>query len=130
MSGTSETGAEIDVAEYFGDHTRGGGLSNFVHHTAADGAVTSAGGIRPNAAEVLGPGRTPSNSWHVYSVEWSPKGYVFRLDGVPTFRPTKAYVASTPEFLVLSLLTSDWELPALTTTKPKMRVDWVRAWQD
>jgi hypothetical protein len=127
---SSETGAEIDVAEYFGDGRADGGLSNFVHHTSADGKLTSAGGIRPGSKGVLGPGVTPADSWHVYSLEWSPSGYVFRLDGVPTLRTSKPYVARTPEFMVLSLLTSDWELPALTSTTPVMKVDWVRAWQE
>ena len=30
---------------------------------------------------------------------------------------------------MLSLLTSDWELPALNTTRSTMKVDWVRVWQ-
>jgi len=124
-----ETGAEIDVAEYFGDGRADGGFSNFVHHTDADDKLTSAGGIRKGVDDLLGDGETPGNSFHVYSVEWSPEGYVFRLDGVPTFRTSKPYVATTPEFMVLSLLTSDWELPALTSTSSVMEVDWVRVWQ-
>ena len=61
-------------------------------------------------------------------MEWSPDGYVFRVDDTVTMR-THRGSTSVPEFLVLSLLTSDWELPALTTTKSTMKVDWVRAWQ-
>ncbi len=57
-----------------------------------------------------------------------PRGYVFRMDGHVTMRTSKARVGC-PEYLVLSLLTSDWELPALNTTKSTMKVDWVRAWQ-
>ena len=130
MPGTSETGAEIDVAEYFGDGRADGGLSNYVHHTAADDTLTSSGGLRTNTKDILGARSTPGSSWHVYSVEWTPAGYVFRLDGVPTLTTSKPYVARTPEFMVLSLLTSDWELPALTSTRSVMKVDWVRAWQE
>jgi hypothetical protein len=126
---TSETGAEIDVAEYFGSGRPDGGLSNFVHHTDADDKLTSAGGIRKGIGRILEEGETPANSWHVYSVEWTPDGYLFRMDGVPTLETSKPYVAKSPEFMVLSLLTSDWELPALTSTRTRMRVDWVRAWQ-
>ena len=130
MPGTSDTGAEIDVAEYFGDGRADGGLSNYVHHTAADDTLTSSGGLRTNTKDILGARSTPGSSWHVYSVEWTPAGYVFRLDGVPTLTTSKPYVARTPEFMVLSLLTSDWELPALTSTRSVMKVDWVRAWQE
>lgn len=128
MQGAGAGSAEIDVAEYFGDGRDDGGLSNFVHLTAADGTVTSAGGTRPGISRLLG-GRTPADDWHVYSVDWSPEGYVFRLDGHETFRSTKGPIASAKEFLVLSLLTSDYELPRIKDPGSTMKVDWVRAWQ-
>lgn len=128
MQGAGADSAEIDVAEYFGNGRDDGGLSNFVHLTSADGTVTSAGGTRPGITRLLG-GRTPADDWHVYSVDWSPEGYVFRLDGHETFRSTKGPIASAKEFLVLSLLTSDYELPRIKDPGSTMKVDWVRAWQ-
>lgn len=128
MQGAGPDSAEIDVAEYFGDGRADGGLSNFVHDTAADGTLTSTGGTRPGISRLL-DGKTPADGWHVYSVEWSPKGYVFRLDGNVTLRSNKPPVASAQEFLVLSLLTSDYELPRITNPATTMKVDWVRAWQ-
>jgi beta-glucanase (GH16 family) len=124
------TGAEIDVAEYFGDGRADGGLSSYVHYNGADGELSSSGGNQPKARRIIGEGKSPADGWHVYSVEWSPDGYVFRLDGVPTLRTSKPHVASAPEIMVLSLLTSDWELPNLKSTRSIMQVDWVRVWQE
>ena len=129
MQGAGDGAAEIDISEYFGDGRPDGGISNFVHLTEPDGTVSTIGGIRPKVSSILGEGNTPSNGWHVWSVEWSKNEYIFRVDGSVTFR-TKRSVASGKEFLVLSLLTSDYELPALNTTKSTMKVDWVRAWQE
>jgi beta-glucanase (GH16 family) len=128
LQGPKGTGAEIDVAEYFGDGRPDGGLSNFIHYNDPNGKLSSAGGIHP-VKNVLGSGRTPSNGWHVYSVDWNPSGYIFRMDGTPVFSTNKPYVATAKEGMILSLLTSDYELPRLKSTASTMHVDWVRAWQ-
>ena len=128
MQGPSVTGAEIDVAEYFGDGRVDSGLASFVHYTDSRGRLSSAGGIR-NLSSALAPRRTPSNGYHVYSVEWTPSRYVFRVDGNATLVTSRPRVASSPESLILSLLSSDYELPHLSSTAPTMAVDWVRVWQ-
>jgi hypothetical protein len=69
-----------------------------------------------------------SSGYHVYSVEWTPTAYVFRTDGVVTFQTARPHLWKGPEYPVLSLLTSDWEVPAYTAGTP-MQVDWVRVWQ-
>lgn len=127
LQGPSVTGAEIDVSEYFGDGRIDSGLSSFVHHTDSQGRLSTTGGIR-SIASILGPRKTPSNGYHVYSVEWSPKRYVFRIDGISTLVVSR-HVATSPETMILSLLSSDYELPHLRTTRPTMAVDWVRVWQ-
>ena len=68
--------------------------------------------------------------YHVFSVEWTPKAYVFRVDGVQTLRLTQG-VSQVPEFLILSMLSSDWELPTLdrATLPNATEIDWVRVWQ-
>ena len=129
LQGPKATGAEIDTAEYFGDGRSDGGLSSFVHYTDAADALHTVGGIQP-VSSILGAGRTPSNSWHVYSVEWTRSGYTFRVDGVPTLVTSQPFVATDQEYLVLSLLTSDWELSRLNTASSTMQVDWVRAWSN
>ncbi len=50
--------------------------------------------------------------YHVFSVEWNPSGYIFRIDGKETGRINKA-VSGVPEYPILSLLSSDYELAKL-----------------
>jgi hypothetical protein len=127
-------GTEIDVSEYFGDGRSDGGLQNKVYWTnpadTADGDLRSAGYLGPTTKSILGAGNTPSNGYHVYSVEWTPTEYIFRLDGVETFRTSEG-VSQQPEYLLLSLLCSDWEHAKLKAAAlpTSMKVDWVRAWQ-
>lgn len=132
LQGPSVTGAELDVAEYYGDGRPDGGLSAGVHHTVGS-KVSTSGGVYPAGERVLGPGQTPSNGFHVYAVTWTPEGYVFRVDGRVVLRTDEPHVSDADEFLVLSLLTSDWELGAFDLANPRrgaaMDVDWVRAWQ-
>lgn len=129
MQATTPTGAEIDVAEYFGDGRSDGGLAHFVHSAATGTSAHSSGGIQRGVKTVLGARNTPSNGWHVYSVQWSPSGYTFRVDGVPTFSTKKPLVSSSPSELVLSLLTSDYELRYMKSSSISMMVDWVRGWK-
>jgi beta-glucanase (GH16 family) len=126
-------GAEIDITEYFGDGYRDGGLANFVYPSGAtdsDGKPLKLGGLAPKTTGILGKGNTPSNGYHVYSVEWTPTEYIFRLDGVETMR-LKEGISHHPEFVVLSLLSSDWEVKHLPKDElpTTMKVDWVRVWK-
>jgi hypothetical protein len=135
VEGDSDAYVEIDIAEYFGDSRRKGGLGSFVHSVDSKGVIKSVGG-EFKSRHLLSRNKKQqkkkewSQGWHVYSVEWSPTGYVFRVDGKVTLKTSK-YVARHPEKILLSAITSDWEQPALkvkqlpTTTK----VDWVRVWQ-
>ena len=129
MQGPAVTGAEIDVAEYFGDGRADGGLTAFVHHTNAAGELSSSGGVQ-KVGSLLEGEQTPADGWHVYSVEWTREGYVFRLDGARVLTTAKPSVATAPEIMILSLLTSDYELPRLRDPGSTMKVDWVRVWQE
>jgi len=124
---------EIDVVEYFGDGRSDGGLSTYLHSKPnARGESVSVGGVLKSADRLLNRGgRTPASGFHVYSVEWTSAGYVFRIDGEVTFR-TKRLRSDDPHFLVLSLITSDWEMPKLKRSElpqAHVDVDWVRVWQ-
>ena len=129
-AGPSVNGAEIDVAEFFGQGYPHGGLSHFVHYLADDGTWAKAGGLLSPGALPLPAGRSWWNSYHVFSVEWSPAGYVFRIDGRVTWCSSKG-ISDVEQFLVLSLLNSDWELARLRPSRlpQTMSVDWVRVWQ-
>ncbi len=117
-----ESGAEIDVIEWFG--TGSSGLSS--------GVWTYSGGTQTKVAETP-PGDDAlygsdwAGTYHVFSVEWTPTEYVFRIDGKEVLRTT-AGVSQTEEYLILSLLVSNFE--SLRVTSPDqlpqtMAVDWV-----
>jgi beta-glucanase (GH16 family) len=116
---------EIDAVEFFGRDYNKGGLAQFLHFKGR-----KIGGLQPSANDVL---RGTDNWWkkyHVFSVVWTPSGYSFRIDGTETFRTTKA-VSDKQVIMILSLLSSDWELDDMSKTgKGSMKVDWVRVWQD
>jgi beta-glucanase (GH16 family) len=126
-------GTEIDVNEYFGDLSGIPTMGNNVYWNNGETPgqdLVSDGQRFATSTTALGPGQTPSNGYHVYSVEWTPTEYIFRLDGVETFRTSKG-VSQQPQYLLLSLLSSDWEHVNLdpTTLPSTMKVDWVRVWQ-
>ena len=62
-------------------------------------------------------------------MEWTKAAYIFRVDGREFFRETQI-VSQSPEYLLLSMLTSDYELEKLTpaTMRQRAQVDWVRVW--
>ena len=94
---------------------------------------------------------TDVTDWHVYSVDWSPQEIIFKIDGKPTYRATRAMVEhygrwafDTPKFVILNFAlggaypskTNGIEkpydgLPQQTVDRVKkgdiaMYVDWVR----
>jgi beta-glucanase (GH16 family) len=124
------SGTEIDIGEYFGDGYPRGGLASYVYHYDKSGKNIKDGNVLPRAVGVVGSADAFWKKFHVYSVQWSPQGYVFRIDGRVTFLTDEA-VSGRPQYLVLSLLSSDWELPDLDERllPGTMKVDWVRVWQ-
>lgn len=126
----SKTGAEIDVIEWFGETARQGGLYSFLHYWPDDEAKpVKVGGAIPKPGRY---GKDWAGRYHVFSVEWTPSRYVFRIDGRETYRTSKA-VSGQEQYLILSLLSSDYELKNLgneaTQLPQTMSVDWVRAWE-
>ena len=124
--GPKKGGAEIDVIEYFGDDHPEGGLTSFTYFLDKAGKKQTVGGWLPNADEL---GDDWAEQYHVFSVEWTPEEYVFRIDGKVTQR-LKGVSSGRPEFLILSLLSSDYELPRFNGELPEtMEVDWARVWE-
>ena len=132
-------GTEIDLIEAFG---YGKGVTNIIHvDEKGKGQLKQFGGY------VLKDKVTDPTWWdkyHVYSVEWTHSEFVFRIDGVETQRIRKKAVKDDEYFLVISLLTSDWETPLLTKpktskktpgvkkanlSKATMYVDWIEGWE-
>ena len=131
---TNDTGAEIDVIEWFGDRKKDNTeLTQFIHK---DGVKdTTCGFIKDHYRF----GKEWAGSYHVFSVEWTKKAYIFRIDGRETCRTTK-FVSQTPEYLILSLQANTYELPLLDGDPAAphetdgflpqhMHVDWVRFWE-
>jgi beta-glucanase (GH16 family) len=122
------TGAEVDIIEWFG----GSGLASFVYSYPNDGrdGVTpiKTGGYIPRLSRF---GSRWATKFHVFSVKWTPREYVFSIDGKVSYRTTKG-VTSQPEFINLSMLASDWELGGLknySDLPQTTSVDWVRYWK-
>ncbi len=124
------TGSEIDVVEYFGDNHPQGGLASFMHRYDGRRRVTSGGWV-PNSASFL---RTRRDGWsknyHVFSVEWTPRTLVFRIDGLETGRMSGG-ISDVHQFPILSLIAADYEIPKIKERRlpQHMYVDWVRVWE-
>lgn len=131
----SDKGQEIDLVEAFG---YGMGVSNYIHvkgkkypSSYRDGYI-----LKSKTSN-----KKWWNSYHVFSVEWTRSQFIFRVDGVETRRIKKS-TASASYYLVVSLLSSEYETSRIATpvkSKAKgvkaeklpatMKVDWVRAWK-
>ena len=127
--GDPAQGTEIDVVEFFGRTKKDQQIAAFVHWYDSGNVHHKLGGKVPYANRLKRRAETWANSYHVFSVEWTPEAYVFRVDGREFWRETEV-VSQSPEYLLLSMLTSDYELEKLTarTMHQRARVDWVRVW--
>ena len=104
------TGAEIDVIEYFGDQHPEGGLTSFVYSKNNKGQGVKTGSwIKDSRSFLKNKKDGWSKNFHVFSVEWTPNVYIFRIDGKETYR-TKVGVSGQPQFPILSMLASDYEI--------------------
>ncbi|WP_374458093.1 family 16 glycosylhydrolase [Nocardioides sp.] len=127
--GVPAMGTEIDVMEFFGETGRGTeSIGSHVHYYEANWQKVSHGDFFRSTRNALTSSRR--NWWdefHVFSVEWTPTEYIFRVDGREYYRETQA-VSQSMQYLVLSNLTSDYELNELTSGElgDTAQVDWVR----
>jgi beta-glucanase (GH16 family) len=118
-------GSEIDVSEFFGRGYPKGGLATFLYsqrtHVKLGGVWSRAAALKPRNDQWW-------TGYHVFTVKWTPHSYVFYVDGRRLWSSTKA-ASRVPEYLILSLLTSEWEVDRLSSTPTSMYVDWVKVWQ-
>jgi beta-glucanase (GH16 family) len=130
-TGTTPWGAEVDVVEFYGTRAGRDVMASAVHAPMPDGSKRQIGGMIPQPDRFLA---TRSDSWwgryHVFSVEWTPTEYVFRIAGHEVWR-TDQGVSHVPEFLILSMLSSDFELPDVggDPSPRTAEVDWVAFWR-
>lgn len=127
--GVPAAGTEIDVMEFFGETGRGTEtIGSHVHYYEANWDKISYGNFfRATRNALTSSRRNWWDEFHVFSVEWTPKEYIFRVDGREYYRETQA-VSQSMQYLVLSNLTSDYELGELTADElsDTAQVDWVR----
>ncbi|MFC6154233.1 glycoside hydrolase family 16 protein [Nocardioides yefusunii] len=127
--GRNDLGVEIDVMEYFGDDFHQKGIGTYTHSAPLKGDVIKTGQVYGVTQQLLLPGSTSySQQYSVYSMEWTPKEYVFRIDGREYLRST-TNLSHAPQFLALSNLTSNWELMDLKNYGDTAKVDWVRVFK-
>jgi beta-glucanase (GH16 family) len=131
-AGGGDPRAEIDVIEYFGDQHPEGGLTSFIYSTKNNKAVKTGSWIKNSTSFLKNRTDGWSKNYHVFSVEWTPSVYIFRIDGKETWR-TKVGVSKQQQFPILSLLSSDYELFQMkggdSRLPQTMNVDWLRLWQ-
>ncbi len=122
------TGHEIDVTEFFGAKAKRSGLFSYIHRYQG-GHVVKTGANIPDTF-LHGPRDGWGKSFHVFSVQWKPRSLIFRIDGKETWR-IGGRISRVPQYLILSLLSSDYELPELRDRQlpQHMYVDWVRVWE-
>lgn len=128
VDGDAAGGTEIDIMEFFGENGRGNeAVGSHVHYYQPGWQKVSHGDLFPATRQVLGKNKSWWDEFHVFSVEWTPTEYIFRVDGREYYRETDA-VSQADEYLVLSNLTSDYELDELTADElgDAAQVDWVR----
>ena len=123
-------GHEIDIIEYFGDKHPQGGLTSFIHWYKGQRLIKTGSWIKDSKSFLKNKKDGWSKNYHVFSVQWTPKTIIFRIDGKETWR-TSARVSKAQQYLILSLLASDYEALEMPDKKlpQHMYVDWVRVWE-
>ena len=129
-NGPGSDGHEIDIIEYFGDKHPQGGLTSFIHWYKGKKLIKTGSWIKDSKSFLKNNKDGWSKNYHVFSVQWTPKTIIFRIDGKETWR-TSARVSKARQYLILSLLASDYEALEMSDKKlpQHMYVDWVRVWE-
>lgn len=129
QAGPATGGSEIDVIEYFGDKHPNGGLTSFTYSYKNGKQIKNGDWIKNSTSFLKNKKDGWSKNYHVFSVEWTPKEYIFRIDGKETWR-TKVGVSGVNQYLILSLLSSDYalNLGGDGVLPQHNNVDWVRVW--
>ena len=102
-----------------------------MHYLGDDGTWAKSGGLLARRAlRAAGRSELVEQLSRVLRRVVTRSQYVFRIDGRVTWCSSQG-VSGVPQFLVLSLLNSDWELARLRPSRlpQTMSVDWVRVWQ-
>lgn len=121
----AQSGAEIDIIEFFGEgRSRAEGRQN-VYWEPYEQKETRTFEVNYRAEH----GEELSADFHIFGLLWTQDGYQFFIDGVPSPLISDG-VSHIPEYLVLSLSTSEWEHDRLDRDQlpDEMVVDYVRVY--
>ena len=133
-------GSEIDVIESYGMNAgnvdKSLGLTTGVQrYSTLNGKTVThpdGGWVKNSAQYLTGKKDSFDGAYHVFSVEWSPEYYIYRVDGKEYWRTHKG-ISGTAQFPVLSILSSDYEIYRLKGDTKKlpqhMYVDWLQVWE-
>lgn len=123
-------GHEIDVIEYFGDKHPQGGLTSFIHWYKGKRLIKTGSWIKDSKSFLKNKRDGWSKNYHVFSVQWTPKSITMYIDGKESWR-TSARVSKAQQYLILSMLASDYEALEMKDSKlpQSMDVDWVKVWE-
>ena len=130
-TGPTPWGAEIDVVEWYGAKNGRARLSSAVHAPLPSGEKIQYGGPVSKPDRFLAAARTPGGATTTCSPWSGPREYMFRIGGHEVWR-TDQGISHDPEFLILSMLSSDFELPEAANVQGLTQtasVDWVKFWQ-
>jgi beta-glucanase (GH16 family) len=126
------SGAEVDIAEYFGPDRKDSGLGVNVYWLDAQSQKKREGGM-VDLAKRVSPAVARNGAlgadFHIYGLLWTADEYVFYIDGHEVFR-TGEGVSHQPAYVVLSLFTANWEIAFLDRKKlpDSLTVDYVRVY--
>jgi beta-glucanase (GH16 family) len=131
----AKSGTEMDIMEWFGAGRRSGWAGMNVYYRGSEKNVRSRS--IPNFALMGGPDEAHaglpladmSETFHVYAAHWTPDACAFYCDGIEILRDTQA-VSQVDEYIVFSLLSSNWERPRLKleSLPDELIVDYVRVY--
>lgn len=98
VTGTGETGAEIDIFEspyYYRGEGRRNIVSSNIHYNGY-GLLTKYKNVGIFDVD------NPYEEFHTYGLEWTESSYIFYIDGVETNRSDFGGISQVEEFLILS----------------------------
>jgi beta-glucanase (GH16 family) len=124
----------VDIIEFFGSGRPDGGTHSTVHWNRPPQArkatkVVDVPQVLRKTKSSGKRGKEICEDFHVFALEWTEKEYRFFIDGLEVFRASEG-VSQRSEYIVLSLLCSDWEVSRLNRKQlpDSMVVDYVRVY--
>ena len=125
-------GAEVDIIEWFGEGGKQSGLTSFIYHPSTKGPVKVGGFLKQQDRFLASKKDAWCKGYHVFSVEWTPKSYVFRIDGRVSADDHRGHLRGEavpdPEPALLRLRAGE-PRQARASCPQHSYVDWMQIWE-